>query len=388
MRITNEMSNRMLVNYLLDSRDAAFDLQEQISSGKRVQHPSDDPGAFSLISRLHKSESCLTQYTKNIDRLDQDLKTLDAKTQTITDNLHRVSELIITASNTTTPPEDREKIGEEVNQLLEDLVATGNSNPEGRYIYAGLRENTPPYTVTRDANGYITAVTYDGSQQTRQVEISEGVYLPATIVGTNQAAGDNGVFQTTEVDLFADLIQLRDRLFNGENPVNAESFAADDITDILTVGHVYNTGAMVKLETDGTLPAGLSSTATYYAIRVSATEIRLATSLANARAGLFIDLTDVGAGAHGITQQSLEENTRDLDHILNILGTIGSREERLNANRGMIASHMQIITNQLANEESTDIAKASTELANQKTAYEASLRVTIAMLDTSLIKLL
>lgn len=71
-------------------------------------------------------------------------------------------------------------------------------------------------------------------------------------------------------------------------------------TDIITVTKVYATGDAVVMRSTGTMPTGLTANTTYYAIYVSDTTIRLATSSANALAGTYIDITAAGAGTHSI----------------------------------------------------------------------------------------
>lgn len=76
---------------------------------------------------------------------------------------------------------------------------------------------------------------------------------------------------------------------------------ADAGTDLVTVSTAPTTGTRVRVGTDGTLPAPLVAGTTYFAIRVSATTLKLATTLANALAGTAIDLTDAGSGSHTLT---------------------------------------------------------------------------------------
>lgn len=63
----------------------------------------------------------------------------------------------------------------------------------------------------------------------------------------------------------------------------------------------YATGVQVVLSTTGTLPAPLTTTDIYYTIQVDNTHLELATSLANAEAGIFITLTNDGSGTQTIT---------------------------------------------------------------------------------------
>jgi len=85
-------------------------------------------------------------------------------------------------------------------------------------------------------------------------------------------------------------------------------------TEIITITIDIPTGAEIKFTTTDTLPTPLVVGTTYYAIRVDATHIKVATSLANADAGIAINLTDVGVGTHTVT--GVGEMTLTLDKPL------------------------------------------------------------------------
>lgn len=82
------------------------------------------------------------------------------------------------------------------------------------------------------------------------------------------------------------------------------NFGVGDVntgTDVITVTRVFLTGEKIRLTTTGTLPSPLTLVTDYYVIYVSDTEVKLATTLANAYAGTQIDITTTGAGTHTIT---------------------------------------------------------------------------------------
>lgn len=92
----------------------------------------------------------------------------------------------------------------------------------------------------------------------------------------------------------------------------ANNFTADSTTDLLTIGAStisgpsgtanYATGIPVTFSnTGGALPSPLNNTDTYYTIFVNSTQIRIATSYANAIANIFINLTTNGTGTQTIT---------------------------------------------------------------------------------------
>jgi hypothetical protein len=76
--------------------------------------------------------------------------------------------------------------------------------------------------------------------------------------------------------------------------------AIDTATDRITVANSYATGDPVRMRTNGTIPGGITANTTYFAIRISATVIKLATSNDNAQAGTAIDITTAGVGTHSI----------------------------------------------------------------------------------------
>jgi hypothetical protein len=73
----------------------------------------------------------------------------------------------------------------------------------------------------------------------------------------------------------------------------SESVTVDNSTDIITVVNSYDTGDLVRI-TATAFPGGLSASTNYYAIRISATQIKLATNLNNSLAGTAIDITSDG----------------------------------------------------------------------------------------------
>lgn len=85
-----------------------------------------------------------------------------------------------------------------------------------------------------------------------------------------------------------------------------DSIATTDVhadTDIIDIGIDIPTGARIRFKTSAAdLPDPLVVDTIYYAIRISATEIKVATSKANAFAGTVIDITDQGTGTHEVQQ--------------------------------------------------------------------------------------
>lgn len=138
---------------------------------------------------------------------------------------------------------------------------------------------------------------------------------------------------------------LRAHLWPAPGAHTAQTFTADAGTDQLTLASTANlpTGTRVRAaNSGGALPAPLAAATTYYTIAVDATRVKLATSLANAKAGTAIDLTAAGTGTHtllsGLTPFALLY-TRPMDLAIvpefwetivldGVLGTYGRHFDR------------------------------------------------------------
>lgn len=396
MRISDNMVASLLNSNLALTRANLYSIQAKITSGKNVQLPSDDPGSYELIYRLKNDLACLTQKGRNSDGLSLDLSAADNVLQNIQDILHRVSELNITASDGTKTPEDRVSMGKEVDLLLNQMVGLANSSIQGRHLFGGLRTQDAPYIATdTDGDGYIDTITYNGNTEVREVEINRFIEgsnanrVEANIPGTDTDSG-KGVFENNQVNLFQTLIRLRDRLLAGQNPINTPECTADPGTDTLSLapGFEMQTGAQVQISSEnGTVPGGLSAGLTYYAVAVSATEIQLAATYADAIAvpPTVINITDAGSGTITVTESHLGELSDSLNHVLNLRADVGGRLKRLDMNETLLLDNQETNLKALQKREDVDIALAATELAQQQNAYEAALRIIAATLSSSLV---
>ena len=154
--------------------------QRQISSGRRLLRPSDDPVAASRALGLRESLSRLSQFDRNstiaANRLGQEESALNS----VSNVLQRVRELALQANNATQSNESRMLIAVEMRQQLDNLVQLGNQKDgDGRYLFAGHSEEVLP--VTRMGSLF----KYNGDQGQRMIQIGEGRQIADGDSGTN-----------------------------------------------------------------------------------------------------------------------------------------------------------------------------------------------------------
>lgn len=109
------------------------------------------------------------------------------------------------------------------------------------------------------------------------------------------------------------------------------SFVPGDVTvgtdSISSTAHGLETGDIVQVSSDDTLPTGLSAATDYFVIRVDADTIQLAASLEDAEAGSPVTITAAGAGNHSAVEQERERNAMDVNVVNDISATIAGSVE-------------------------------------------------------------
>ncbi|MCC6487102.1 MAG: flagellar hook-associated protein FlgL [Candidatus Hydrogenedentes bacterium] len=208
LRVTQGiLAQRALTNIQNQSR-RILELQTQLSTGLRVNTPSDKPidarRAINTRASIAKNE----QYLENISTVSPRLEETVTAIQTMSDNLLRARELTLQGANGTNDQTSLDALAEEINQILEAAVNTANHQTGSLYIFGGTRTTTPAFDVTRDANGDITAVTYQGNTEDIEIAVGDGITVTTNEPGSTVFQGSQDIFQT--------LIDIRDNLLSGD----------------------------------------------------------------------------------------------------------------------------------------------------------------------------
>lgn len=208
LRVTQGIMTNRALNDLNSQTRRLLKLQEQLSTGLRVNAPSDDPlsarRAVNVRTLIGKNE----QYLTNISSITPQLRESSTALQTGVNILHRVQELTLEGANGTNSTTQLTMIAQEINQLLESMVVEGNHQTNGRYIFGGTCTLNPPYQATRNAQGQITAVAYAGNTEKSEVAIADGITVSVNVPGQDAFSDAQDVFQM--------LIDIRDNMLAGD----------------------------------------------------------------------------------------------------------------------------------------------------------------------------
>jgi flagellar hook-associated protein 3 FlgL len=172
MRISTSWAQQTAVNSLLDQQSRLQRTQMQLSTGKNILTPSDDPTSATFIIDLNQDIKQTEQYQSNINTARHRLTMEEGVLQGATDILQRINELGIQGLNGTNSPNNRINIAVEMESLNQQLVNLANTkNANGEYMFSGFKSTTQPFN--KDASN-VGAYFYAGDTNSRPIQIDTG----------------------------------------------------------------------------------------------------------------------------------------------------------------------------------------------------------------------
>jgi flagellar hook-associated protein 3 FlgL len=155
-------------------------LQAQLSSGKQIAAPSDDPSGTASAMTLRSQQAADVQYLRNIDQVAARLGVTDTTLTSISDRLRGVRELLVTAQNGALGAESRAALASQASALKSEIVDLYNTTYLDRPVFGG--------TVTGQQAIDPTTGAYVGNDQPVITRISRDSTVRADVKGTDVAA--------------------------------------------------------------------------------------------------------------------------------------------------------------------------------------------------------
>ena len=179
------------VNFALARHaEALFRLQEQASTGSKINRPSDDPSASYRVLTLDTESSTLENYINKLSDMSSTLDTSSSVIQQMVSIINQVKVNITQVTSGVYDQASRDRTAEAINDLLEQMIQLANTKFNGQYLFGGSNTSSAPFVAER-SNGEITAVSYQGSQESRSVEVAPGVSAVAYSNGDEMFRSDH-----------------------------------------------------------------------------------------------------------------------------------------------------------------------------------------------------
>lgn len=298
MRVTNKMMTDMSASNLSSSVNRLLWLQNQMSTGRRINRPSDDPVGLTRDLSYRTTISTIEQYQGNIAAATTQMNTVEQSLGSVSSLLISARELATALADGTYDETARKGAAVEARSLLDQMLQAGNTQSEGRYLFSGHQTRNQTFLSTP------TGIVYQGDRGIIYSQVETSSQVAVNLVGSDVMIGNlrtlgedadlnrgvtsglllSDLHQGTGVNLGLGSIRFVD--------TNLSSSVAVDISGATTIGDVVNA-------INAQLPAGGMNGVTAQvspdgqSLRLVAQDnglIANATRLANLNGGAAVDL--------------------------------------------------------------------------------------------------
>lgn len=260
MRITNQMMSKSFLKDLGRNQNYMKRINDQLTSGKEIRRPSDNPFKVARSMQLNRDIGANTQYNENIKDTTNWLDTTDTALEQLGNSLHRFRELMISAGNAAYGSDEKKAIKDEMNEKVNEISQILNSSFDGKYIFGGTKGSSKPVGSSRDLdtgnntinlsgkNGEVLALdNLDENVQNQismigkklNVEVTQGVTMEYSVSATELLLfKDKNGANVNVMDLLKDITNnIASANPDESNKVTNENLKAMDetITNLLRV---------------------------------------------------------------------------------------------------------------------------------------------------------
>ncbi|MDM3871015.1 flagellar hook-associated protein FlgL [Porticoccus sp. W117] len=400
MRLSTSQIFQQGINAILDQQAKLSKTQLQISTGQRINTPSDDPSGAVQILDFADQIATVEQYKRNGNAAKTQLQLEENVLTNMGSQLQRVRVLLVQGNNDVLSDADRQSIATELKGIRQQLLALGNSrDANGDYLFAGYQVNTQPFTF----NG--GSVQYNGDQGQRLVQLG-----PASQVAINDSGAElllripegNGQFtvapnvantgtavvgQLTSTSSFVrDTYTLT---FTQATPTDPITYQVVDSSAGVVASGTYQQGDSIsfngaQIDFTGTPANGDVFTAT------PASNNDLFSIVDSAIAALESPGQNSAEQAqfHSTINRALESIDNSVENILRVRTSIGVRLNTVDSQQNLNDDSLLQLQKLQSEVKDLDVAQAISELNFQQVALQAAQQAYVRVQGLSLFQLL
>lgn len=188
LRITDGALARTVLRDLDNAEARINRSREQLTSGKQISRPSDDPYGTARAISLRNELEASRQYRRTIDEAQAWVDASDATLGSVGDVVLRARDLLVQGANSATGPTGRAAIAAELDQLAEAVKTHANATYDGRHLLSGTAVDTRPYEAGSDV--------YRGGTNAIYREIGPGVSVQVSATADSVLGGATGLLAT------------------------------------------------------------------------------------------------------------------------------------------------------------------------------------------------
>jgi flagellar hook-associated protein 3 FlgL len=206
LRIANSTTNRNTLEDLNSSRSRLNALSQQISTGQRITSLSSDPSGSALLVNFQDSIDRNMAMGRQIESANGMLQATSDSIDSLNTGITQLLELGQRGLNGTAGAAARASLAKETDGVRSNFLSVGNTQVQGKYIFAGSRTTTLPFV---DDAAHQT-VAYQGNSSTIAVKLGQTASVDTNVTGDTLFQGPGG--QGSSTDLMKAVTDLRDGL--------------------------------------------------------------------------------------------------------------------------------------------------------------------------------
>lgn len=330
MRVTNQMMSKSFLKDLNRNQNYMKRINDQLTSGKEIRRPSDNPFKVARSMQLNSDINANTQYNENIKDTINWLDTTDTALEQLGNSFQRFRELMVSAGNAAYGSDEKRAIKDEMNEKVNEIAQILNTNFDGKYIFGGSKGSTKP--IGTDKN---------------------------IITGNNSLhlSGNNG--EVLNIDNLDEDVQNQINMINKKLAVEVSQGVTMDY-------NVSATDILLFKDKNG----------------VSINVMDLLKDITNNVA------SENPLDGVKITSENLKVMDETVSNLLRIRAEVGAKQNRMESAGSQNEDQNFNLTDILSQTEDIDLAQKNIEAAVAQNVYMASLQVSAKIIQPSLLDFL
>ena len=382
MRIATANQFDVGIDTLARRQSELANVQEQLTTGKRVNRASDDPAAAARAERALASIGRSETSQRAVDASRVLMTQAESTLGDAGNLLQRARELMVAAGNASYGDAERSGLADELQSIRDQLLALANTGDgAGTFIFGGQGSTQKPFVDTVGGVQYAAAdgemktehptglpLTTDGRAAWLEARTGNGVFVTSAAPGVQNATIDNGGVADPSALTGADYT------IDFSVAAGATTYAVlKNGLPTAVVNAPYASGQTITIDGMAVSVSGTPANGDQFLIAPSTPTLGVFGALDSAIAGL----RTAGRTGSQIAQANAD-SLRDIDSVLSNLQTArtatGAVLQRLDSESDRLDAQKLASTTERSNAQDVDMVHAISDFQSRQTGYDAALK--------------
>jgi flagellar hook-associated protein 3 FlgL len=235
----------MVPDILADLQQSQVSLNtalQQVSTGLRVNEPSDDPAAAAEMVQNTIETSDVDKYTQNVSSALSTVQTASSVLSSVVTSLTSAVSIGTEGANGTNTPANLQAMATEVQGILSSVISAANTSVSGSYLFSGTSTATPYTADSSSPTGY----TYNGNSDTNSIAVGDQSNVQINLPGSD-------IFSNSSNSVIGALSSLATALQDGNTSgVETATVAVDSALNYVSQQQVFYSSSETQLNSQET----------------------------------------------------------------------------------------------------------------------------------------